>query len=239
MEELPVVDGRVNNSGQRGNSGRPRNSKNKPGHKAGKAPSKGRPKGAKNRRTLEREAIEAKIREKIPLGLQLKGGELTDKIIQAQVAHEFKERVAVQAHNLLNAQMTLALGQQHLFKVVTAVNKAGKETKTHVLVEDPEEIRKYLDDPTMENGEEYFYITTKEPSESAINNLLDRLLGKAANKVVGADNPDGSEGPVKVIVANFPGNQSQDQQAANAGHIAGQVVHEVIQEENDRSSSTA
>ena len=181
--------------------------------RGGPRPGSGRKKGTKNRRTLIREEalaeialrnqISQDIRMMLPLGVRKKGLKKLEEITMEEIEKEFKQRVGFRAHSLLNAQMSLALGTQTLYKVQQTVSNSGKVSRQHVLVTDPDEIRRFLDDPNMIDGNDYFYITTKAPDNNAINALLDRLMGKTATKIVGANNSDGSEGPIKVIVANF------------------------------------
>lgn len=150
-----------------------------------------------------KEQIVAEVQALIPLGIRKKGLVKLEDVAVEEIEKEFKARVGYSAHKLLNAQMTLALGTQTLYKVVAGVDDKGKPCRRHVMVTDDEEIKAYLDDPDLTNGTDYYYITTKQPDLAAINSALDRLFGKASTKIVGANNADGSEGPIKVIVANF------------------------------------
>jgi hypothetical protein len=56
--------------------------------------------------------------------------------------------------------------------------------KKHVLVTNPDEIIAYLDsqlDEADDDGEQvYYYITTKDSDNNALDSLLDRTFGKAA-----------------------------------------------------------
>lgn len=201
----------------------------------------GRPKGSKNYRTKLREQIAEEIalrnqitedvRALIPLGVRKKGLKALEEITIEEIEKDFKRRVGHSAHKLLNAQMSLALGTQSLYKVVKGIDEKGKPTRKHVLVTDEEEIRSYLDDPTMLNGEDYYYITTKTPDNNAINAVLDRLFGKASTKIVGANNPDGSEGPIKVIVANFSPDRTLESPATQP--IIEQVIQDVATSEEN------
>lgn len=124
----------------------------------------GRPKGVKNQATIEREkALEA-----------------------------FNNRVYSIADSLLNSQQSLAKGQQFLFRIDTVHTKGpkGGDIKTKqkpVLVTDEEEIRTYIDslnDPYSNIDEDtYYYITTKEPSNMAIDSLMNRAFGKPKESV--------------------------------------------------------
>ena len=207
--------------------------------RGGYRPRGGRPKGSKNARTKLREQlveeialrnqITSDVRALIPLGVRKKGLKALEEITIEEIEKDFKRRVGHSAHKLLNAQMSIALGTQSLYKVVQGVDEKGKPTRKHVLVTDDDEIRNYLDDPTMMNGEDYYYITTKQPDNNAINSALDRLFGKASTKVVGANNPDGSEGPIKVIVANFSPDRTLESPATQP--IIETIVADVIAED--------
>lgn len=215
--------------------------------RGGYRPRGGRPKGSKNARTKLREQlveeialrnqITSDVRALIPLGVRKKGLKALEEITIEEIEKDFKRRVGHSAHKLLNAQMSIALGTQSLYKVIQGVDEKGKPTRKHVLVTDDEEIREYLDDPTMMNGEDYYYITTKQPDNNAINSALDRLFGKASTKIVGANNPDGSEGPIKVIVANFSPDRTLESPATQP--IIESIVADVISEEESASESVA
>lgn len=206
--------------------------------RGGYRPRAGRPMGAKNTRTMLREEIlkekamkeqiVAEVQALIPLGIRKKGLKFIEDVAVEEIEKEFKERVASNAHKLLNAQMTLALGTQTLYKVVLGIDEKGKTCRKHVMVTDPEEIMAYLDDPELTNGRDYYYITTKTPDLNAINSALDRLFGKASTKIVGANNADGSEGPIKVIVANFSPDRTLESPATQP--IVNTIVENVIAE---------
>lgn len=200
----------------------------------------GRPKGSRSHRTIMKEEIAKQlaikdqiaddIRMMLPMGVRKTGVKAIEDISIQEIEKEFQKRVGFSAHKLLNAQMSIALGTQSLYRVNIGVDDRGKEKRTHSLVTDQEEIRQYLDDPTMINGSDYFYITTKAPDNNAINSVLDRLLGKASTKIVGPNNADGSEGPIKVIVANFSTGKIMEPQATQP--IVESVIQDVIEEEN-------
>jgi hypothetical protein len=126
----------------------------------GKRPGAGRKKGGKNASTLEKERVLA----------------------------AFRERVMRSADLLFDAQMTLARGQTYLYKITK--KWVGTGTHKYLRKERPEivtsqvEIEAYLagqlesvDDEG--EGTTYYYITTKEPSNQAIEAMLDRALGKS------------------------------------------------------------
>jgi hypothetical protein len=112
----------------------------------------GRPPGSKSKTTLEKQ----------------------------EALKRFQERVRAHVDPLFESQLTLARGMTYLFRVDKI--KRGKEIiEKHVVVDDPEEIRQYLDDEVDEDT--YYYITTKDPDNKAIDSLLDRTFGKAPQSV--------------------------------------------------------
>lgn len=128
----------------------------------------GRPKGAKSQDTLKREAV----------------------------MKAFKQRAMNVADLLLDAQLSLSRGQTFLFKIEKELivgPKGGKSyrNKKPVLVTDQKEIEDYLEG-LVENGDmederdpsaTYYYLTTKEPNNMAIDSILDRTFGKAVNSI--------------------------------------------------------
>jgi hypothetical protein len=142
--------------------------------KGGVRPGAGRPKGS-----LDKKTIEKKEAEKL-----------------------FTERVIKNVDKLFNAQISLAEGCSYLYRV-DQVGESKKQREEHVLVTDPEEIKRYLDGET--DGE-YYYITTKTPDNKAIDSLMDRAFGKAVTKVAGP----GDDGELKVTITNY-GNQPASQ----------------------------
>lgn len=123
----------------------------------------GRPRGKKNATTVEKE-----------------------KVLEA-----FNQRVYGIADSLLNSQQSLAKGQQFLYRIDTVHTKGpkGGDIKTRqkpVLVTDSEEIQNYLDDLNETHSiddDTYYFITTKEPNNMAIDSLMNRAFGKPKESV--------------------------------------------------------
>jgi hypothetical protein len=120
----------------------------------------GRPKGSKSPATLEREAVQAALRQ----------------------------RTLRNADVLYDAQITLAKGQTFLYKIEKYYEGSGKnrvlKRKKPQLVTSQYEIEDYLenrlDEGDLEDKEAtYYFLTTKEPNNQAIDSMLDRALGKA------------------------------------------------------------
>lgn len=127
----------------------------------GKRPGAGRPEGSKGKKTIEKDIAR----------------------------QELEQRVLSNVDKLLNAQISLATGTQMLFVVHT--DSKGVRRKPE-MVTDTAIIRRFIDenqgqDGTMDMGEssteDYFFITTTPPNNQALQGLLDRVLGKAAQGI--------------------------------------------------------
>jgi hypothetical protein len=127
----------------------------------------GRPKGSRSKATLEREAVLA----------------------------AFRERAMRIADILLDSQLTLAKGQTFLYKIEKEKVKGPKggisyQRKRPELVTDQWEIESYLEglieegdaDNDQDPGATYYFITTKEPNNMAIDSILDRTFGKSVSR---------------------------------------------------------
>lgn len=133
------------------------NSKNKSSW-GGSRDNAGRPKGSQNKATKERKAVE----------------------------EAFTQRVMEHADDLFNAQYNLATGTAYVYRVDETEDDKGKKKRDHVLVTDPDEIKEVLDETDGSGGvvdENYYYITTRSPSNQAIESLLNRAIGKPQDNV--------------------------------------------------------
>ncbi len=133
----------------------------------------GRPKGKKNAATLEKEKV---------LG-------------------ELRQRIMKSAQRILDGQMSLAAGQQFLYRIDT--DKKGKRSKP-VLVVSPEEIANYLDGEygngeSIDTKEKYYYMTTIEPNNMAIDSMFNRAFGKPVESME-VSGPGGKPIEAKVVM---------------------------------------
>lgn len=132
----------------------------------------GRPKGSGNVETLIKE--QAKLEKEI-------------------VRHSMEQRFMRLSDSLINAQSSIALGQQFLYKIEKKWVKTGKGDTGYWRAERPVqvttqyEIETYLEGlADAENGEHkpqdegdtYYYITAKEPNNEALKDIQNRVFGK-------------------------------------------------------------
>lgn len=131
----------------------------------------GRPRGTKSAKTLEREKVMSA---------------LTQRVLRI-------------ADGIVDKQLVLVRGQQFLYKIEK--ERAGGTAKSPIyrskppeLVESKTEIRGYLENLAENDGQytledpndpsaTYYFITTKEPDNRAIDSLLNRVFGKATEHI--------------------------------------------------------
>jgi hypothetical protein len=87
---------------------------------------------------------------------------------------------------LFHSQFLLARGVVYVYRIDRHHRKGEPTRVEHVLLEEPREIADALDiiansDPNGDDdGNGFYYVMTKPPENKAIDSLLDRALGKAA-----------------------------------------------------------
>jgi hypothetical protein len=242
VDQLEKRDANTVTGGRRKGAGAPKGS-------GGYRPGAGRKKGSKNIKTIMKEEAKMELAHKallkkdiiqaLPPNLRRSERALEQaikEINEEEIESTFKKRIHLHSNKLLTAMLTSALGEQFLYKVVVAVDDDGKMRRRHVRVTDPDEIQAYLDNPLEVEGSDYFYISTKSPDITAINSLFDRMMGRPTTKVVGPNNADGSEGPIKIISVNFS-STPQAQQISAPEKVIGEVIKDVIAEENGDSTT--
>lgn len=145
-------------------------------------------------------------------------GKMEAKTIEKMhVKKAFEDRVAKNAHRLFNAQVTLALGTQYLFKRQKV--KSGKRWRWTPFerVTDPEEMLAFLDGDFSKDADKVYYmITADKPDSKAIDSLLDRGFGKAPQNLnIKDDRPD----PIATILKKF--GLLEDEGDSSAGQTEG------------------
>ena len=133
------------------------------------------------------------------------GAKSKDTLLREEVYAEYKKRVVERAHLLLRAQMTRAIGLSHLFKIEKYHEGKGKnrvvKTRPPKKVTSQYEIEAYLSglyESEKDYDDDYYYITTKDPDNKALDSLLDRTFGKSSQPIGGTD-----DGITEVTVIKF------------------------------------
>ena len=105
----------------------------------------------------------------------LRKGSRHPATIERDAAYKiFKQRIVEDSQRLLDAQYSIGLGQQYLFKI-------PKGKKEPVLITSEEEIRAYLRGDFEGSSDGYYYITTKDPNNFALDSMFNRAYGKAVD----------------------------------------------------------
>ena len=117
-----------------------------------------------------------------------KGSMNKDTREKKEAMAQFKDRVKRSIRKLMNSQFNLAEGCQFLFKIETKKwkdkNGAWKEErKKPKVVDNQQEIEEYLAGDYEYDDDVYYFITTNKPDNKAIDSLLDRTFGKAAQSM--------------------------------------------------------
>jgi hypothetical protein len=129
----------------------------------GKRNSAGRPKGSQNKATIEVKTVR----------------------------EELRQRVLANVESLIGAQLILAKGISHVFRVTIGERGGRGEPE---LVTDQDELHEAIDliqsgnaygEIHEEDGAiaRYYFITTKAPDNKALDSLLDRVFGKATQSM--------------------------------------------------------
>lgn len=134
----------------------------------------GRKKGTKNPATLERE-----------------------KVLEAM-----RQQIMKRAESLVRAAFIPAMGVNFVYRIDETKNEKGRVVhKEHVLVEDPNEIARALDqieEGSVDPEDNFYYVSHKAPDFRAVEMLINRVFGKA-KEMVEVTNPDGN---LKTIIIN-------------------------------------
>ncbi len=131
-------------------------------------------------------------------------GSKTQAVKDREVAFQaYKERVSQNVNNLLNHQLSLARGLQFLYKI--EINSKTKAKSRPILIEDQETLEAFLNGDLDNEKDEYYYLTTKEPNNQAIDSMMDRTYGRAV-AVTQLEGPGG--GPLEIKIIKYGDNAS-------------------------------
>ncbi len=121
-------------------------------------------------------------------GTNKKGTKNRATIDREQELERFKNMTAGRTKTIWSTQMVRAMGAIQVFRIDTETIGEGKNAKRirsrPVLVTDLEEIINALDfeyahGENPSDDDRYYFVMSKEPSDKAIDSLLDRTFGKA------------------------------------------------------------
>lgn len=112
------------------------------------------------------------------------------KVEKIVIRDHLDQRLMRATDKMINGQISLAVGQQFLYRIDKEWNRVLNKfvNQKPVLVESQLEIEAYLQELADNNGvleddkdggAAYYYITTKEPSIQAIDSAFNRVHGKA------------------------------------------------------------
>lgn len=99
---------------------------------------------------------------------------------RALIKKTMDQRIMRSTDRLINAQISIASGLSFLY--VIRKDEKGKEKRPE-LVEDQETIEAYLAGELEGDPSQYYYITTKEPQNIAIDSLINRVHGKPTESI--------------------------------------------------------
>lgn len=110
-----------------------------------------------------------------------KGGMNESTKIRMAAKLEFQRRVAHHADQLFHSQFDLATGEKYLMVKHVDTDDKGKRKVWVEMVTDVETIKKYIEDggKSLNEGDDYYYMSTKPASNQALDSLLNRAFGKA------------------------------------------------------------
>jgi len=150
-----------------------------------------------------------------------KGKKHAATLERVKVLESFRQKVMGLADQLLHNQLTLANGQQFLYKIEKKFIKTGKRkkdgkptgyyrNKKPELVTDQATIFWYIENMVdLANGDiedktnpedTYYFITTKEPNNQANDSLLNRTFGHPAQSTKFVDD-DGNYAPIPIAIS--------------------------------------
>lgn len=122
-----------------------------------------------------------------------KGYKSPQTLEKEAVLSAFRQRAMKVADKLLDAQLSIATGQSFLYCIRTVNDKREKPE----LITSEETISAYLNGDLDHITDEFYYITTKEPLNPAIDSIFDRTFGKSPQSL------DVTSGGEKVTIAGF------------------------------------
>ena len=141
----------------------------------------------------------AKLKEAASRGGKANLGKKKQATIDREnVLNLAKDIIAGRTRKLVDTQTMLALGTIKVFRIRYEFVGKKRIAQKPELVSDDETIanvlyHEYADGEDPSDDSEYFFVTTKDPENQAIKDLLDRTFGKATeNKILHVDKQMGA-----------------------------------------------
>lgn len=113
-----------------------------------------------------------------------------------------RDRIMKNADRILDAQLSIAQGQQFLYRIVTTKDEKGRSMRSKPEIITSEIIiEAYLNGDYEGDPDEYYFITTKEPNNQAIDSMFNRAFGKPteSHELTGKD---GAHLPSEILTKN-------------------------------------
>lgn len=121
-----------------------------------------------------------------------KHGKHKKTLLKEEVFKQVQDRLVERALKLIDTQTVIAHGTIKVYKIVTHYEGSGKNRRKvrgkPELVENDSEIAaaidyEYGDGDSPSTDDEYFFVSTKDPDNKAIQSQIDRVMGKAPQKI--------------------------------------------------------
>lgn len=141
-----------------------------------------------NKRDLSPESIKKLKEAGRKGGTKKKGSKSAHVLDREQALEAYKQGVIKSSRTLLNVQKMLAFGSIKVFRIDTHWEQNGKSkvkvrSKPQLVINDDEIIEaldyEYGDGESPNDDTTFYFVTTKDPDQRAIDSLLDRTFGKA------------------------------------------------------------
>ena len=143
-----------------------------------------------NKSKITPESIKKRLEASAKGGRNKRGIKNKSTIDREKVLQLAKDIVAGRTRRLIDTQTLLAMGTIKVFVIRYEMIGKKKVAKKPELVTGEEQIinalhYEYADGESPNDNDEYYFVTTKDPDNQAINSLLDRTYGRSTeNKVV-------------------------------------------------------
>ena len=177
-----------------------------------------------------------------------------DTLKQKKVLQAVQQKIMKKAGRLVSSVFQAAEGEQFLYRRDIRISKGStKKNVEYVLVTDPKEIERFLNDHDAYGGDEegvsgekgdgknegQFYIIKTKPSDwKAAEALMDRVFGKSTQMIEVEDNTRSNEEKYGQLTEDQIDRQIEERERAIA-EATGRTVEEVKNEATERLRRTS